>query len=147
MVLAGGDERQSDLVIIAIPQHPDITSQLDRSAGLYAAVLIGCRDHASSLDPEVLQLLYGLTNAEARLAILLSTGKSLQQCSEASGLSLNTERSYLKLIFQKTATRRQAELYHCCGRFRWPACLLLPADSRLKYRLWLLRGLTDSVSL
>jgi len=58
----------------------------------------------------MLQLLYGLTQSEAKLAVCLSDGKTLEKCSEIHGISLNTARSYLKLIFQKTETSRQAEL-------------------------------------
>jgi len=110
MTVANGRTGQSELVVVAIPLHPEVKSMLEQDTGVYAAFMIASRDHAASLDPEVLQLLYGLTHAEAMLAVLLSAGKSLEQCSVASGLSLNTVRSYLKLIFQKTMTCRQAEL-------------------------------------
>jgi len=110
MTVANGRTGQSELVVIAIPLQPEIKLMLEQDTGVYAAIMIASRDRASSLDPEVLQLLYGLTHAEAMLAVLLSSGKSLEQCSAASSLSLNTVRSYLKLIFQKTMTCRQAEL-------------------------------------
>lgn len=58
----------------------------------------------------MLQLLYGLTNAEARLAACIADGYSLEQCRENIGVTLATARSYLKQVFQKTETRRQAEL-------------------------------------
>lgn len=98
------------LALIAVPLHPQLLTLLDGETGLYAVLMIGDVQSLSEIEPEMLQLLYGLTQSEAKLAVCLSDGKSLDQCSEAHGISLNTARSYLKLIFQKTETSRQAEL-------------------------------------
>jgi DNA-binding CsgD family transcriptional regulator/PAS domain-containing protein len=61
-------------------------------------------------NDEVLVRLFGLTPAEARLAILLIHGKSLTQAAEEFGLSRNTIRSQLQKVFYKTGTTRQGEL-------------------------------------
>src|SRR5687768_483198 len=54
--------------------------------------------------------LYGLTDAEARIAALLAQGQTLDQIAFARGVRLVTLRSQLKSIFGKTGVTRQAEL-------------------------------------
>ena len=109
MAIHNGSAEERGLAIIAVPLHPKIRA-LEEKAGIYAALLISTIESSSGLDPELLQLLYALTPSEAKLAVCLSDGYSLEQCSEASHISMNTVRGYLKLIFQKTETSRQAEL-------------------------------------
>lgn len=53
---------------------------------------------------------YRLTPAEARLASAMLGGGNLRQAANEAGMSYETARWYLKLLFQKTGTRRQAEL-------------------------------------
>ena len=53
---------------------------------------------------------FDLTPAEARLVARLMTGESLRSCAKALGIKYETVRTHLKSIFQKTGTRRQAEL-------------------------------------
>src|SRR5262245_11832165 len=53
---------------------------------------------------------FNLTPAEARVVIRLITGESLRPCAKALGIKYETVRSYLKSVFQKTGTHRQAEL-------------------------------------
>jgi DNA-binding CsgD family transcriptional regulator len=59
---------------------------------------------------ETLQRLYGLAPSQARLAELLATGCSLTDAAKELGITVISARQYLKLIFQKTSTHRQAEL-------------------------------------
>ncbi len=54
--------------------------------------------------------LYRLSPVEARLACLIADGKSLADAAEAMRVREQTARSYLKQIFLKTDTNRQAEL-------------------------------------
>lgn len=110
MTLQTQDSMHRNLVLIAIPLHPRVLSLLDGETGVFAALMIGVVQNNSEVDPDILHLLYGLTQSEAKLAVCLADGKSLEQCSEVHGISLNTARSYLKIIFQKTGTSRQAEL-------------------------------------
>jgi len=62
------------------------------------------------LDPIILRLSLGLSPAEIRLATSLYAGATLQNYAEASGVSVHTARNQLKSIFDKSGTRRQAEL-------------------------------------
>jgi DNA-binding CsgD family transcriptional regulator len=53
---------------------------------------------------------YGLTKAEARLALYLADGASLPSMAQAFDVKLTTIRSQLQQVFAKTGTSRQAEL-------------------------------------
>lgn len=59
---------------------------------------------------QVLQVLYGLTPAECRVALLLSDGRSPREISQTIGVSFHTVRSQMKSIFARTGVRRQSEL-------------------------------------
>ncbi|WP_157085562.1 helix-turn-helix transcriptional regulator [Methylobacterium sp. Leaf99] len=58
----------------------------------------------------VLQKLFDLTPAEARLAIEIASGQMLSEISSKMRLSSATLRTQLSAVFTKTKTRRQAEL-------------------------------------
>lgn len=60
--------------------------------------------------PDMVQRLFGLTPAEARLAISLARGCDLNEATSEHSLTLSSARTYLKNIFSKTGTNRQAEL-------------------------------------
>jgi DNA-binding CsgD family transcriptional regulator len=53
---------------------------------------------------------FGLTKAEAKLAVLLATGEELRSAASILGITYGTARARLAQIFDKTQTRRQAEL-------------------------------------
>ncbi|MFC4160171.1 helix-turn-helix transcriptional regulator [Chitinimonas lacunae] len=75
-----------------------------------ALVLIDDPGAAIDPDPNWLQMLYGLTPAETRLAGVLAHDHSPVECAELLGVSLATIRTQLRALFGKTGTRRQAEL-------------------------------------
>ena len=53
---------------------------------------------------------FGLTRAEAVFAVEISKGDGLQATASRLGVSLTTVRTHLAHVFDKTGTRRQAEL-------------------------------------
>lgn len=53
---------------------------------------------------------YGLTQMEAKLAVQLAGGASLEEAAEHLGVSIHTARTHLKAVFAKTGARRQPEL-------------------------------------
>ena len=67
--------------------------------------------------------LYGLTAAEASFTLDLLEGKGLSWAASQNGVSLNTARTHLKHVFEKTRTHRQAELVRLI--LRSPAFLRL----------------------
>lgn len=59
---------------------------------------------------DVLIALFGLTPAEAKLAIRLVNGQSLDEASESLNISRNTAKSHLSSVFSKTGVARQTQL-------------------------------------
>lgn len=57
-----------------------------------------------------LQESFDLTEAEARLAVLLAHGEDLRRAAEQLNITYGTARTRLTQIFQKTYTRRQVDL-------------------------------------
>jgi DNA-binding CsgD family transcriptional regulator len=58
----------------------------------------------------LLRIIYNLTPAEIRVALLLQVGKSPAECAEINRVSVETVGAQLKAIFQKTRVRRQSQL-------------------------------------
>ncbi len=61
-------------------------------------------------DLELLQGLYDLTPAEARIAERITAGLDIQAISAQLDISPHTVRAHMKAVFTKTGVRRQAEL-------------------------------------
>ena len=59
---------------------------------------------------DLLRCHFGLTPAEARLALHLVAGETLRSAEAKLSISYETARTHLKNIFDKTGTCRQAEL-------------------------------------
>ena len=59
---------------------------------------------------ELLRCHFGLTPAEARLALHLVAGETLRSAEAKLSIRYETARTHLKNIFNKTGTCRQAEL-------------------------------------
>ena len=75
-----------------------------------AAIFIRDLEARQTVAPEILTKLFGLTPAEARVAVELVKGKRPQEVADDLSVSLNTVRNQLKQIFSKTSTGRQSEL-------------------------------------
>ena len=54
--------------------------------------------------------LFGLTQAEARVALQIGAGKSVNEIAEASGVKVGTIRSQVISIFAKTGLNRQQDV-------------------------------------
>lgn len=89
-----------------------LSAERSRFVATLPTVMLLIVDPAAPLrpGPTLLRTLYRLTPAEARLAQALLGGAGLRQAAEAAGMSYETARWYLKILFQKTHTSRQAEL-------------------------------------
>lgn len=76
------------------------------------AVLLRLIDPAAPRlpDPGVLQDQFGFTPAEAALAIDILAGNDLAASATRRQITRNTARVHLRHLFEKTGTRRQAEL-------------------------------------
>lgn len=79
------------------------------AASIIVAFLCDPR-RARIAPPDLLTTLFGLTRVEAEVALLLSDGFSVNDVADRLRTSKHTVRTYLKSIFQKTGTHRQATL-------------------------------------
>ena len=70
------------------------------------------------LDPEqlpvpsrkLIQKLFGLTEAESRLAVAIASGETPKELADRTERSLETVRTQLKFVFRKLGVRRQIDL-------------------------------------
>lgn len=75
-----------------------------------AIVFVADPDNAPRTTQDQLRQLYRLTPAEAAVAIAIARGAGLQVVADELKISLTTARTHLQHVFEKTETRRQAEL-------------------------------------
>jgi DNA-binding CsgD family transcriptional regulator len=80
-----------------------------------AAVFVTDPERSVMVAGRQLVELFGLTQAEARLAIALLGGKRLGQIAAERGVQLATVRNQLRAVLAKTGTGRQAELVRLLG--------------------------------
>ncbi|QUS38910.1 helix-turn-helix transcriptional regulator [Tardiphaga alba] len=91
-------------------------SGLDLFAGAVSIVFLTPVTEQRSPGPELLQALFDLTPAEARIASLVIDGKSVDSISKIQSVSLNTVRTQLKSVFVKTGVDRQVDLVRLLGQ-------------------------------
>jgi DNA-binding CsgD family transcriptional regulator len=87
------------------------TCALGRPARPLALVTIGRLEPNTGAERH-LSHLFGLTQAEARLAAEVASGKRLSVVAHERGVRMPTLRTQMRTIFAKTGTGRQAELVH-----------------------------------
>ena len=80
--------------------------------GSGAAVLLCVMDPQTRRPPsaEALKQLFQLSNSESKLAHGLALGMDIREVAESMDITVQTARTYLKSLFDKTATNRQADL-------------------------------------
>lgn len=97
---------QRPLILNVVPAAEPASEPHDVAAIVY--LLDPKLDTAVQIEPAC--RLYGLTPVETRLVAQLVAGHTLQESAEAIRVKEQTARSYLKQIFLKTNTNRQANL-------------------------------------
>jgi DNA-binding CsgD family transcriptional regulator len=75
-----------------------------------AALFVSDPERRPGTVDELLCRQYGLTPAEARIACLLTQGRSVSACAAELSISLNTARTHLKRVYSKTSTHGQSDL-------------------------------------
>ncbi|AQV92939.1 LuxR family transcriptional regulator [Cupriavidus necator] len=110
---ADGAGRQAQVILLPLPPAHHLAMDWQRPSVLVAIHEPGA---APMTLPAVLRDLYGLTPAEIRLALQLSSGIGLPEACELIGIRRETGRTQLKAIFTKTATGTQAQLAHLLTR-------------------------------
>jgi DNA-binding CsgD family transcriptional regulator len=81
-------------------------------AKMPAAVLLvtSCQQDTREPCANLLRDLYGFTACEARLAKLLVQGYSTQEAAQVLSVSINTVKTHLKGIFEKTGYNKQSQV-------------------------------------
>lgn len=111
VVLKRREEGRAPLLLRGVPLAEKQGEVLARIGELPRALVVASEPDARRLlDPRVVQEAFDLSPAEARLAVAIATGATLQEAAVAFGLSEATVRSVSKTIFRKTGAARQAEL-------------------------------------
>ncbi|MBR0869834.1 helix-turn-helix transcriptional regulator [Bradyrhizobium tropiciagri] len=100
------------LTILATSVRSKDLGRLSDAGVKDAAVLLFVIDPAARRAIPLAQLMdaYGLTQAEARVALAASSGNTIVETAQLLKLSPNTIKTHLRRVFAKTATARQAEL-------------------------------------
>lgn len=85
-----------------------------------AIVFVLDPEQVKSPTPKQLRDQFGLTAAEAVLALAVAEGQGLRACATHLRISETTARTHLRRVFEKTGTRRQAELVRLIFATRHP---------------------------
>lgn len=93
-------------VIHVLPSRPT----LGQDAEPCAIVIVIDPAHNAAPSHQTLRILYELTDAEARVALLALRGEGITPIATHLGLSVATVKTHLQHVFEKTGTHRQAEL-------------------------------------
>jgi DNA-binding CsgD family transcriptional regulator len=75
-----------------------------------AILLINDPERSAPVPSAYLQQIYGLTPAEAAVTVEVLRGSGLRSAAAKLGITTSTVRTHLQRVFEKTQTRRQAEL-------------------------------------
>lgn len=119
LLLPERGDAEPNLLAIAMPIRGHRHELRDTWPEASVAVYVGDLDDTGLLRPDVLQNLYGMTQAEARLAVALARGRELPELRDDWGVSADTLRTQLKAVFAKTGCRRQAGLVRLLAGAPW----------------------------
>ena len=108
-------ERTAD--ILAYPFRLPVSASDVFSPGRACVVFADLGDKRTA-PAEDLVAVFGLTPAEARLAVQMVAAGTLEEAAGSLGIAYETARTLLKSVFRKTDTNRQAQLAALLGRMR-----------------------------
>lgn len=110
-----GDGGQAGAVAHLLPIRGDARDIFVRCVGVLALTPVTL-PHAAPI--ELVQSLFDLTPAEARVARRLGAGETVAEIATASGLAAITVRNQIRGVLRKTGCRRQAEVVALLGGLR-----------------------------
>jgi DNA-binding CsgD family transcriptional regulator len=111
-----GDRERLNELVPHLARAFSIRRTLDERSQLRLISLPANGPHSAETDIDFVRQMFSLSPAQARLAISLVSGQSVQQAAGALGIAESTARQYLKLIFQKTGWRRQVDIVRVVGQ-------------------------------
>ena len=98
------------LVVRALPLAGGVTPTFGVGKAATVALIIHDPSHRSASTRELVGSGLGLSRAEAAVAFEIWEGRSVAEAAEALGLSPNTVKTHLKMIYERTGEHRQAGL-------------------------------------
>src|SRR5690606_25859121 len=101
-----GSARPYMLLVSSLPEA-GLGSRLGDPATM---VLVNNLDRAADLQAGHLRRLFGLTPAEADIAVAFADGVTTAEIARRTGRSIRTVQTHLVAIYRKTGARRQTEL-------------------------------------
>lgn len=107
------------LSVLAVPLPPASETPLFAIQRAAVALIVTDPDREAAVPADALRARYNFNATEARLAQSLSRGVPLREAADTAGLTYETARWYLKGMFQKTSTARQADLVRLLLADHW----------------------------
>jgi len=95
------------LIVRTVPLHGGALAMLHPAS---AIVMLADASRLNLPTESQLRRAFGLSDGEARLANRLAAGDTLEAAASLCGISYETARKRVKVVFEKTDTRRQSEL-------------------------------------
>ncbi|MEH2614110.1 helix-turn-helix transcriptional regulator [Bradyrhizobium sp. AZCC 1693] len=106
-------ESKRPLVLKTLPVPPAARSPF---LGARAVLALSDLEGTATVNPDILGKVFELTPAQAMLAGKLATGSSMETAAAELGVTVETARTHLKAIFNRTGTHRQGELVALLNR-------------------------------
>lgn len=106
---------RAPVAALVAPLPPGLAEAMPGPRGL-ALVALRTFDGARPTIADRLRQLFGLTGAEAELALALLAGQRPDEIAEARGVRISTVRFQLRAILDKTGTRGQSDLIRLLAR-------------------------------
>lgn len=107
VILSEGTQR---LAVTVMPLQASHAWAAPRQEPMALVVAVVPGGSVAGIEQAIVADMLGLSPAEARLAVLLGTGKTVKDFAAIQGCTWNTARAHLAHLLGKTGCRRQAEL-------------------------------------
>jgi DNA-binding CsgD family transcriptional regulator len=104
------ETRRHPLAVMVKPVATSEFANMVDGIPVYVALYLTDPSRPLAISADSLGQLYDLTRIESQIAIALANGMGVEEIAQAHGRSINTVRTQLRSIFQKTNTNSQADL-------------------------------------
>lgn len=118
-VIPAHEPGMANLLVVGMPITRAVSTLCEDWPAARVALYVGDLDDTGMLRPEILRAIYGLTPAEARVAVAVGRGRELSGLSNDWDVSSETLRSHLKAVFAKTGVNRQVDLVRLLAGAPW----------------------------
>lgn len=98
------------LAVMMRPHEPAEDMEWSSFNAKGVVIYLNAPESGAFISSEQLRENYNLTEAESHIAINIANGLTLEQIAKGNKVSINTVKTQLRSIFQKTNTTRQTEL-------------------------------------